>query len=367
MKHSSAIGVLTVLLGATIALAQDAPAQPQQGQTRSSRSDPHIVPPRATPDLRPPDAPPLPYHFVSPPAPMPGQKFGSVSGVALTPQGHLLVFNRNPAMMMVEYDASGKLLRTFNPNIAINPHAMRVDRYGNIWILDAFLNVLWKLKPNGEPVMTLGMRGEVAKWDEAKWNGMFNQPMDVAFDNDDNFYVVQGHGGTSNPPDCTYCATYETARPPVTQGSDPRVFKFDKNGKYVTSRALPHADGTYPTIHGVIVTPKGELWVTDRQVRKILVLDTNLSPLREIQHPDLDERPVRGREGPLLDVFGDGRHDHVAGRQRKNHRMARQRRAGCRGRNVKSDRRGPLPGCHARSEDDLHRGHRERQGVEAGT
>ena len=218
---------------------------------------------------------------------MPGQKFGSVSGVALTPQGHLLVFNRNPAMMMVEYDASGKLLRTFNPNIAINPHAMRVDRYGNIWILDAFLNVLWKLKPNGEPVMTLGTRGEVAKWDEAKWNGMFNQPMDVAFDKDDNFYVVQGHGGTSNPPDCTYCATYETAKPPVTQGSDPRVFKFDKNGKYVTSRALPHADGTYPTIHGVIVTPKGELWVTDRQVRKILVLDTNLSPLREIQHPIL--------------------------------------------------------------------------------
>ena len=46
--------------------------------------------------------------------------------------------------------------------------------------------------------MTLGTRGEVAKWDDAKWNGMFNQPMDVAFDKDDNFYVVQGHGGTSN-------------------------------------------------------------------------------------------------------------------------------------------------------------------------
>ena len=136
--------------------------------------------------------------------------------------------------------------------------------------------------------MTVGTRGEVAKWDEAKWNGMFNQPMDVAFDKDDNFYVVQGHGGTSSPPDCTYCATYETAAPPVTQGSDPRVLaELDKNGKYITSRALPHADGTYPTIHGVIVTPKGELWVTDRQVRKILVLDTNLSPLREIQQPML--------------------------------------------------------------------------------
>ena len=36
MKHSSAIGVLTVLLGAIVALAQDAPAQPQPGQTRQA-------------------------------------------------------------------------------------------------------------------------------------------------------------------------------------------------------------------------------------------------------------------------------------------------------------------------------------------
>ena len=288
MKKLFAVSVLSTLVGLTAVTAQDTPAPAQPGQNRrASRNDPHIVPPRATPNLQPPKAPQLPYHFVTQPAPMPGQKFGNVSGVALTPQGHLLVFNRNPVMTMLEYDAQGKLLRTFNPNIAINPHALRVDRDGNIWILDAFLNVVWKLKANGEPLMTVGTRGEVGKWDETKWNGMFNQPMDVAFDKDDNFYVVQGHGGTSSPPDCTYCATYETATPPVTQGSDPRVFKFDKNGKYITSRALPHADGTYPTIHGVIVTPKGELWVTDRQVRKILVLDTNLNPLRDIQQPML--------------------------------------------------------------------------------
>jgi hypothetical protein len=95
---------------------------------------------------------------------------------------------------------------------------MRVDRSGNIWILDHFLNVLWKLKPNGEPLMTVGTRGEVAKWDDTKWNGTFNQPMDVAFDKEDNFYVVQGHGGTAGPPDCTYCASYNTAKPPAKAG-----------------------------------------------------------------------------------------------------------------------------------------------------
>jgi len=120
---------------------------------------------------------------------MPGQKFGNVSGVALTPQGHLLVFNRNPTMMMVEYDAQGKFLRTFNPNIAVNTHGMRVDRYGNIWVLDSFLNVLWKLKPNGEPVMTVGagMDGMIMSLDEngkiTGWLGKGGRDTDGATSN----------------------------------------------------------------------------------------------------------------------------------------------------------------------------------------
>src|SRR5207253_8444353 len=37
----------------------------------------------------------------------------------------------------------------------------------------------------------------------------------------------------------------------------------------------------------VIVTPKEEVWVTDRQMGRILVFDTTLRPLREIQEPNL--------------------------------------------------------------------------------
>ena len=274
MKNFVAVTILSTLFAASAALAQFG-------------ADPNIVSPVAMSTKPPAGLKQLPYRFVDQPQPMSGQKFGNVSAVALTPKGNLLVYNRNAAMMMVEYDPSGKFIRTFNPNIAINTHGMRVDRHGNIWVTDSFLNVVWKLKPNGEPAMAVGARGEVAKWDDTKWNGMFNQPMDIAFDKDDNFYVVQGHGGTSSPGACTWCATYNNIVPPVTQGSDPRVFKFDKNGKYVSSLALPHADGTYGTIHSAIVTTKGELWVTDRQLGKIIVLDTNLKRLREISQPNL--------------------------------------------------------------------------------
>ena len=82
----------------------------------------------------------LPFKFGARPVPPLGQKFGNVAAVAFTPEGHLLVFNRNAAIEMVEYDATGsKVLRVFNPNIAINPHALRVDRHGNIWASDAYL------------------------------------------------------------------------------------------------------------------------------------------------------------------------------------------------------------------------------------
>jgi DNA-binding beta-propeller fold protein YncE len=226
----------------------------------------------AAAQVNPPDAPPLPYHFVPAPEVPAGQRYGNVAALALTPQNHLIVFNRNPDFMMVEYDAQGQFVRSFNPNMAANAHGLRVDRFGNIWAIDSYQGVVYKMDSHASVLKVLGTRGENGPWDDAKWNGMFNQPLDLAFDKDDNFYVVQSHGGTSGG---------SAGKAPA--GSDPRVLKFDKNGQYVTSRSLAHADGSLPTIHGVMYTQKGELWVTDRQLNKILVMDTTLKPIREIQ------------------------------------------------------------------------------------
>ena len=275
---------LCAALGLGAASAQ--PAAPRPPRPDAPERDPHIVSPTASPDAKlTPDAPLLPYHLVQRAA-LP-VKTTLVSAVGLTPEGHQIFLTRNPAAMLLEFDKNDKFLRTFNPNMAIGPHGLRVDPHGNIWVTDSFLNVVWKLNPKGEPVMEFGTRGENKPWDDSKWNGAFNQPLDVAFDKDDNFYVIQGHGGTSNPLDCAYCMTYARAKPQVPQGSDPRLFKFDKNGNYLSSRALPHADGTYPTNHTVIVTPKGEIWASDRQQQTIKVFDMNLNPLREIKEPRL--------------------------------------------------------------------------------
>jgi DNA-binding beta-propeller fold protein YncE len=270
-----------VLLGTVAVVLSSITAQAQVNDPRRGRPEP-------TRDLKPLTAPPLNYAFApGPKAPM-GEAFGNIGSVALMPNGNLLVFNRNPVIEMVEYTPGLKFIRAFNPNIAINAHGMRADRHGNIWAIDSYMNVVWKLNAKGEPLMMIGKRGEVGAWTDGKWNGMLNQPLDVAIDAEDSLYIVQGHAGTSEPVKCTYCATYSNTKPSTNPGSDPRILKFDKTGRFVASLLLPHgADEAYPFIHTVVVTKAGELWVGDRSANKIIVLSRDLKRLREIQEPML--------------------------------------------------------------------------------
>src|SRR5689334_12176579 len=86
-------------------------------------------------------------------------------------------------ILPVDYDASGtNVLRVFNPHSAVRPHALRIYRYGNISATDSYWNALWKLNAKGEALRTLGKRGENRAGDGAAWNGMFNQPLDIACD-----------------------------------------------------------------------------------------------------------------------------------------------------------------------------------------
>ena len=296
-----------LVLAFLLALPVSALTGPALAQAAPDRGKAQPAPP-GPPKI--PDAPQLPYHFGARPAAPNGEKFGNIAAVGLMPNGDLLVFNRNPAIMMVEYDPSGTTVkRVFAPNIAVSPHGMRIDRHGNIWAIDSFMNVIYKMNVKGEVLKMFGTYGENSPWDEARWNGMFNQPLDIAFDKDDNFYVVQSHGGTSPPIDCTFCVTYATGparlksvpvmHPPVPSGEDPRVMKFDKDGHLLASASLAHPDGLYPVIHTVIVSPTGEVWVGDRASQKIWIFDKDLKSHHDIQLQNLTSGFYEDAKGQL--------------------------------------------------------------------
>jgi len=84
--------------------------------------DPANIPAPTAATAPPASVPGLAFHFGARPVPPLGQKFGNVAAVAITPEGHLLVFNPNAPIQVVEYDATGsKVRRVFNPDIAVKP------------------------------------------------------------------------------------------------------------------------------------------------------------------------------------------------------------------------------------------------------
>ena len=106
-------------------------------------------------------------------------------------------------------------------------------------------------------------------------------------------------------------------RPPAIPGGDPRVMKFDKDGKFLSSAAMARSDGRLPVIHSVVVAPTGEVWVADRASAKIVVFDKDLKNRnREIQLGQLTcgfyEDPTgqlwlsTGRHGMVMKMGWDG-------------------------------------------------------------
>src|SRR5207302_8401501 len=130
------------------------------------------------------------------PKSMNGGHWGEVIRVHVHSDGHIWVFHRcfntvppghatcigrgesNPPIL--EFDASGKLLRSFGVGLFAYPHGFTIDRDGNLWTTDVndqptvlgmsarnsngvvMGQEVLKLSPEGKVLMTLGKEGVAA-------------------------------------------------------------------------------------------------------------------------------------------------------------------------------------------------------------
>lgn len=121
------------------------------------------------------------------------------AGVAVNSKGHIYLFHRGKHPLM-EFDASGKFIRSIADDLFVTAHMVRVDAEDNIWTTDIGSHMVLKLDPQGRVLLALG-RMRIPGDDVLH----FNQPTDVALDRDGNIYVTDGYGNS-------------------------RVLKFDKYG-----------------------------------------------------------------------------------------------------------------------------------------
>jgi len=222
--------------------------------------DPALIVPQVAPELD---------YVVAPTAvTLPeGTTMGATASVAFDSRGHLFVLTRGDRTFF-EFDQNGAFVRSFGDRLFTRSHGLRVDGEGNLWATDVGGHVVVKLSPQGQPLLTLGTRGEAGEWNEAAGSRKFNQPNDVAISANGDVFVVQGH--TPGP------------------NGDARVLKFDKTGAFIKSwGGKGSGPGQFQVAHGIDIDSKGLLWVADRENQRVQVFDADGTFVREIKYAGL--------------------------------------------------------------------------------
>ena len=205
-------------------------------------------------------AAPLPYTLVENWTKLPPEmKLGNVSAIAVNSKGHVFVFHRG-AVPLYEFDAQGTFIRGFGEGLATRAHGIKIDSSDNIWITDNGNHTVVKMDPAGKVVMTLGEHGKNGTWDEAAGTKLFDQPTDVAFAANGDFFVSQGHGGT------------------------PKILRFDRTGRFLKSWSVEARSADVATnLHVLVFDGQGLLRVGDREAGRILIFDVDGNLRRTIQ------------------------------------------------------------------------------------
>jgi DNA-binding beta-propeller fold protein YncE len=231
---------------------------------------------------------PNPYRLVEGwptlPKSMNGGQWGEVIRVHVDTHGNIWVFHRcfnvvpagsatcigrgsaNPPIL--EFDPTGKLLKSFGVGLFAYPHGFTIANDGNLWVTDVndqqtILGMsaknadgvvmgqeVLKLSPNGKVLLTLGKEGVAGAGPDA-----FDRPTGVAIAPNGDVFVSDGHAPNK----------YSTGR----------IMKFSKDGRFIKSWGQKgSALGEFDEPHDIFVGGShGWVYVADRRNDRIQVFD----------------------------------------------------------------------------------------------
>ena len=183
----------------------------------------------------------------------------------------------SPLDVVLKFDPSGKLVRSFGAGMFVFPHGIHVDRDGNVWVTDGQDNLprrgrgapadaplppppativghqVIKFSPEGKVLLTLGKAGGNRPGEPADPSS-FYQPNDVITNTAGEIFVAEGHSSGA--------------------GSHARISKFDRNGKFIKEWGKRGTGpGEFDQPHALAWDSKGRLFVADRGNNRIQIFD----------------------------------------------------------------------------------------------
>jgi sugar lactone lactonase YvrE len=259
-----------------------------------------MAPALAGAQTKPTNDAPNPYNTVSDYFKLPaGRTWGSTSAVEIDKDGKSIwvaercgqnsCLDRATGKMsadptVLEFDSTGKLVKSFGAGLLVFPHGIYVDKDGNVWVTDGQDNApqpargtggggagapgggapagggggrmgpmpggtighqVYKFSPDGKLLLTLGKPGGAAEPE------YFYQPNDVVVAPNGDIFVAEGHGGGNS-----------------------RILKFSKDGKFMKSIGKKGTGpGEFDQPHALAFDSKGRLIVGDRGNNRIQILD----------------------------------------------------------------------------------------------
>ena len=169
--------------------------------------------------------------------------WGEMAGIAIGPSDQIWTFNRGSVPVQV-YAAGGELVRSWGQHQFREPHQVRIDQKGNVWLVDSGLHVVKKYTPEGKLLLTIGEPGE-----PGGDSTHLNRPTDVAVTPGGDVFVTDGYGND-------------------------RVVHFDQRGQFVrTWGSLGTGPGQFSLPHSIALDSRGRLLVADRNNARVQIFD----------------------------------------------------------------------------------------------
>jgi hypothetical protein len=205
---------------------------------------------------------PNPYQTISDFAKLPdGMTWGGTGGAGIDAAGNIWVLQRCGANTcagstedpVIEFDKTGKYIKSFGSGMFVTPHGMTLDSEGHIWATDFAAKdgkgmQVFEFDQNGKVLLALGKAGVGGDAPDA-----LNQPVAVAIGNNGDIFVAEGHG---------------------QGGVEAHVVKFDKTGKFIKMWGTKGSGpGQFDALHTIAIDTKGRLLVGDRGNNRIEIFD----------------------------------------------------------------------------------------------
>ena len=205
---------------------------------------------------------PDPYRTVADFVTMPaGRAMGSTNAINVDAKGNIWVFERCGANSctnsdvdpILEFDPAGKLIRSFGKGKFVFPHAIELDRDGNLWIVDAGVvdnvkgNQIFKYTPDGRLLLALGKPGV-----RGTTRDLFNEPSDIAIAPNGDLYIADGH---------------------IAAQSNGRIVHLTRDGAFIEAWGTKGSGPLqFDCPHSIALDSKGRIFVGDRNNNRIQIL-----------------------------------------------------------------------------------------------